>query len=216
MAPHLNGSNRPVAAYYPTVTYSRIAFLALAVVASACGDSEADAVRRTTQATFDEKTGRLSRLTADLNKDGVVDTWTYLDGTTVLRTESDTDKDGQIDRWEVNFPDGRVERVGVSLRKTGRPDMWVFPDPGQPLNPIRKEFVGLKHETRVVRWEFYEAGRLRRVEEDSDEDGRVDRWETNDGPTVLTAAFDRNGDGRPDERLTYDPTGRVLRRDPVR
>ena len=191
-----------------------VACIALAA-AAACGDSEADAIRKTTQATYDPATGRLTRLTADLDKNGVVDTWTYMDGTKVLRAESDLDEDGTIDRWEYNFPDGRVERVGVSLRKTGKPDMWVYPDPTSPLEPIRKEFVGLKHDTRIARTEVYEAGRLVRVEEDVDEDGRIDRWAKNDGQTVLSAEFDRNGDGRPDERLTYDPTGKVVRREPI-
>jgi hypothetical protein len=184
-------------------------------VGAACGNPEADLARRTTEATYDPSTGRLSRLTGDLNKNGVVDTWTYLDGTTVLRSESDLDEDSVIDRWEYNFPDGKVERVGLSLRKTGRPDMWAYPDPDNPTMPLRKEFVGLKHETRIVRWEHYQGGVLRRVEADTDENGRIDRWEVHEA-TEQTVEVDRTGDGRPDERTTYDATGKVLRREVVR
>lgn len=51
-------------------------------------------------ASYDPKTGRLSKLSADLNKNGKIDTWTYMDGAKTIRTEQDQNEDGKIDRWE--------------------------------------------------------------------------------------------------------------------
>ena len=68
--------------------------LAFAAAAAACSDPEKERIKATSIPTYDEKTGKLTRLTADLNKDGVIDAYTYMDGTKVLRSEIDADQDG--------------------------------------------------------------------------------------------------------------------------
>jgi hypothetical protein len=156
---------------------------------------------------YDKKTGRLSRISADFNHNGKIDSWTYMEGTRPLRTEQDRDEDGKIDRWEYNTPDGRIEHVELSTKGTGTPDTWVYPDAtGQPAR-IEMAVRDGKH---IDRWETYTGGKLTKVAEDTNGDGRPDKWETHDGPAVLISAdFDRNFDGVPDEHLRFDKNGRV-------
>ncbi len=69
--------------------------------------------------------GRLTRVLADQNADGVADAVVLCGPDGRPRAgELDTDLDGRVDRWEVFGPDGRLERVGTSSGKTGRPDRW--------------------------------------------------------------------------------------------
>jgi hypothetical protein len=65
--------------------------------------------------------------------------------------------------------------------------------------------------TVVVRREFYEVGRLVRVEEDVDRDGRVDKWEMYADGRVASIALDTGGRGRPTRRLFYGARGVVER-----
>ena len=160
------------------------------------------------QVTYDETTGKLSRIASDLNRNGTPDTWTYMDGTRALRSEQDQDEDGQIDRWEYNRPDGSIVKVAVSQRKNGRPDTWTYPD--AQGRPARIEYSDTGDEAKVNHREYYEAGRLVRVEEDTDGDGKIDKWESYDGPAIVSTEFDLDKDGRPDERLTFDRAGTMV------
>jgi hypothetical protein len=81
--------------------------------------------------------------------------------------------------------------------------------------------VSTRRDGRFDRFEFYQAGRLARAEEDADGDGRVDKWEsyrTNPGagpgePPVLISvvAFDDAARGSPTRRLVYGSDGQVVR-----
>jgi hypothetical protein len=168
---------------------------------SGCSDPEKERLRTTTVPTYDAETGRLTRLTYDANKNGVIDTWTYMDGTRVLRSEIDTDEDGKIDRWEYHDGDPEViVKVGISRANDGRPDAWaIMGADGQPTHVE----VSTRRDDTIDRWEWYDDETLLRAEEDTDGDGRPDKWETYAGGAVETVAFDENGDGKPDRRLTY-------------
>jgi hypothetical protein len=181
-----------------------VASLALA----SCGPTpEQERLEKTTKATYDKTTGRLERLTYDADKDGIIDTWTYMDGTKVLRSEIDKNEDGKIDRWEYYGDDGKVNKVAVSRADNGKPDMWLYPGPdGQ----IARAELALRPDGQVSRWEWYDHGVIVRAEEDDNGDGKPDKWETYQNGAVVTAAFDENADGRPDRRLTYGPGGRLL------
>ncbi len=169
-------------------------------------------------ATYDKTTGKLTCLTADLNKDGKIDTWTYMDGSTPLRSEQDMDADGKIERWEFSGPDGVAVKVALSRRNTGKPDIWTSLDAtGQPtrIESASVDSPDKDKDARIDRTEFYTTGRLTRVEEDTDEDGRVDKWEQHDGPTVTSVEFDYNKDGKPDERISFGPGGIVTGRQKI-
>lgn len=139
-------------------------------------------------AQYDDKTGRLKRLEVDTNKNGRIDTWTYMDGTRIDRIEIDRDENGKIDRWEY-YVDRKLEKVGTSTRGDGVVDEWAFQD---------------------------SDGMLARVESDTNRDGRIDKWESfgagHDGARVLRAvAMDPDKEGNPTRRLVYAPDGSLLR-----
>lgn len=183
----------------------RLLLLALSAVclAAGCGqDSGAARAEATTKPTYDPATGRLTQLTYDANKDGVIDTWTDMDGKRPLRSRIDRDQDGRIDRWEYYDANGRLARVGLSRANSGKPDAWAYP--GEDGRIARVEVSSTGDEKKIDRWEHYDGDDLVRAEEDTNGDGRPDKWEVYDRGVVKTAAFDENGDGHPDRRLTYD------------
>jgi hypothetical protein len=129
---------------------SRVLLVVLVFTVSGCtSDPERARLVQTTQATYDPATGRLQRLTYDANKNGRIDTWTYMDGNTILRSEIDRNEDGAVDRWEYHAADGTVEKVRTEEDGDGdgKPD----------------------------RWETYVDGRIASVEFDENGDGRPDR-----------------------------------------
>jgi antitoxin component YwqK of YwqJK toxin-antitoxin module len=173
----------------------------VAMCAAACSDPETERIKRTTKPTYDQKTGRLTELTYDRNKNGVIDTWTEMDGARPVRSRIDTDEDGKIDRWEYYDEKGALVKVGFSRRNDGKPDAWAYAAPDGKLQRVDVSSTG--DERKIDRWEHYEGGVLVRAEEDTNGDGRADKWETYEAGALETAAFDENGDGRPDRRLTY-------------
>ena len=139
--------------------------------------------------TYDPKTGRLTRLAADSNGNGVPDTWGYMDGSRVVRVETDEDEDGRIDRWEYH-------RTTPSAADQGRPD--------RTLERIERS---TRRDGRVSRWEYFVDGVLSRAEEDTTGNGKVDKWETYTAGALSMMALDTRGTGKPDRRLVYRPDG---------
>ena len=171
------------------------------VSAAACSDPATEQLKKTTVPTYDAKTGKLTQLTYDRDKNGRSDTWTDMDGTRPLRSRIDLDEDGKIDRWEYYDEKGGLAKVGFSRKKDGRADAWAYSGPDGKV--ARVEISSTGDEKKIDRWEFYEGGVLSRVEEDTDGDGRVDKWETYENGTLKTVAMDENKDGAPDRRFTY-------------
>jgi len=186
--------------------------VAILTVGIACSRDPRDEVG--VDPTYDPTTGTLTTLTADLNKDGTIDTWTYMNGSIPLRTEQDMDGDGKIERWEFSGTDGTAVNVAVSRRKTGKPDMWTHLDAaGEPerIESASVDLGTLGQTPRIDRIEIYTAGRLTRVEEDTDGDGRMDKWEQHNGSVLTWVEYDRDKDGKPDERISFGPGGKVLK-----
>jgi len=65
---------------------------------------------------YDQKTGRLSRLELDQNKNGRKDTFSFWNGTSIERIEVDQDEDGRVDRWEHYGAGNKLTKVGTSSR----------------------------------------------------------------------------------------------------
>jgi hypothetical protein len=158
-------------------------------------------VKETTRPTYDKATGRLTQLTYDANRNGTIDTWTDMNGTTPLRSRIDRDEDGRIDRWEYYDEKGALTKVGFSRARTGTPDAWAFSGPDGEI--ARVESSSTADENRIDRREAYERGVLVRSEADTNGDGRTDQWQTYESGALQTAAIDENADGRPDRLLTY-------------
>jgi hypothetical protein len=180
------------------------------VCLSACADPDRERLKATTKPTYDPKTGKLTELTYDANKNGRIETWTEMDGTRALRSLIDRDEDGKIDRWEHYDDKGELAKVGFSRKNDGQPDAWAFAGPDGKLWRIEISSAG--DENRIDRREYYDAsaplssdgtGALVRAEEDTNSDGRIDKWETYEVGVVKAASFDENADGIPDRRLTY-------------
>lgn len=155
---------------------------------------------------YDQKTGRLKLLKYDSDADGKVDTWSYMDGSRVLRIEIDTDADGRIDRWEHYDADGKLLSIGLSRARDGVEDARTYAGPDGAVARIE---VSTRRDGKANRTEYYAHDVLVRADEDTDGDGAIDKWETYDGDRLASVAFDTGHRGSPDRRLTYDRNGSV-------
>jgi hypothetical protein len=152
------------------------------------------------QATYDQKSGKLSQLTVDAEKDGKPNIFSYMNGTMFLRVEIDNNEDGLIDRWEYYGVDQKVEKVGFSRSNEGKPDAWAY---GGPDGIVAKVEVSTRRDGKANRTEYYEKGVLVRAEEDTNQDGRVNKWETYENGGLATVSFDTKGTGAPDRTINY-------------
>lgn len=133
------------------------------------GDGKADI-------TIVRESGREVCRAVDLNFDGVIDAYSYFDGTGALRRrENDYDKDGQIDEI-TSFKGGQVAEKDQAT-----------------ANP-----------QHLDTWDFYQAGALVRTERDSNGDGVIDQWWEYPKPGCPLIHADVNNDGRPDPGATID------------
>ena len=178
-------------------------WIALGVVAVACGRAPGVAVGHI-EPEYNKSTGRLERLRYDANRNGVVETFSYMDGNRVLRVEIDTDEDGRIDRWEHYGVGGKLERVGFSRDDDGRESAWSYAD---AQGRIVRIDVAEGDEGRITRREFYDRDVLVRSEEDVDGDGAMDKWEQYEGGRLTRLAFDPDHHGRPTHTFSYGSDG---------
>jgi hypothetical protein len=118
----------------------------------------------------------------DLNFDGTIDAWVYLepDGK-VRRRESDYDRDGRIDEIAIYSHGVLVERQRAT------------------------SLLG-----KLDTWQFYQGDKVVRAERDSNADDVIDQWweypsgRSADCPLIHS---DVDGDGRPDPGATVDVCG---------
>lgn len=180
--------------------------LLLALFIASCADSEPGA--GITPA-YDKETGRLQRLDYDSDKDGTVDTVSFMDGQKVVRIEIDKNQDGLVERWEYYDQNQELERVGFSRSNDGKEDAWSFQGSDGTVARID---VSLGRDGKVSRREFYEKELLVRAEEidplAAGDTWKPSRWEVFDpSGRLVSAAFDSTGRGTPDRRLVYDADG---------
>jgi hypothetical protein len=71
---------------------------------------------------YDTTTGKLRLLQNDSNGDGKIDTWSYMNGSQVVRIEVDRDGDGRVDQWQYYEGSQKVQKVGSSMRGDRKPD----------------------------------------------------------------------------------------------
>jgi hypothetical protein len=189
---------------------STIAILATALVAisvGACTSKQRAADARSPfNPVYDKKTGKLTMLTFDSKKAGKIDTWSYMDGTRIVRIEIDRDGDGKVDRWEYYGADQKVEKIGLSRSNDGKVDAWAYPAAD---GSIARMEISTKRDDKVTRIEHYQAGILSRVEEDTQGSGRIDKWETYRDGALAIVAFDDQRRGTPTRRLVYMADGQV-------
>ena len=185
-------------------TVAAAIFLVYGLALASCGDRRVPQADATIQPVYDPATGRLQQLRLDSDKNGTVDTVSYMDGTRLIRIEVDKDEDGRVERWEYYGPDRRLERVGFSRADDGKEDAWSFSGPDGSV--VRVD-ISTERDGRITRTEHYQNGVLTHAEDDDDRDGRPDRWETYDGGRLSSVAFDTTHRGTPDRRLVYGSDG---------
>jgi hypothetical protein len=190
---------RLIHALVPILVFSQASF-------SACVKN--DAFTLEVEPVYDTTTGKLRLLQYDSNRDGKIDTWSYVNGSQVVRIEVDRDGDGRVDQWQYYEGGQRVQKVGFSMRGDGKEDAWLYLGPDGTIARVESS---PRRDGTVSRIEHYENGALTRAEEDTDGDGRVDRWETYQESRLLVVAFDTTHRGTPDRRIVYDAdaNGRV-------
>jgi len=188
-----------------SLTVQRILLSALTLTVLGCGSPPES---QQVQAEYDKQTGKLRQLTYDSNKNGKPDSFSYMDGTKVLRVEIDKDEDGKIERWEYYGADQKLEKVGLSRFNDGKVDEWAYQAPDGTVAKIE---ISTKHDGKVNRTEFYEKSALVRAEEDTDGNGALDKWETYSNGLLTSVAFDTEGTGRPTRRLVYGKDGTLSR-----
>jgi hypothetical protein len=177
------------------------------VIALNVGCSGQPGSRDRIQPVYDQKTGALQLLKYDSRGDGVVDTWSYMDGPRIVRIEIDRDHDGKIDRWEYYRPDRTLEKVGFSRANDGKEDAWSYA--GAEGKVVRID-VSTHRNGKIDRVEHYDDDVLVRAEEDTDGDGRFDKWEAYDHARLASVSFDTtHRRGTPDRRLIYGADGTV-------
>jgi len=153
---------------------------------------------------YDKLTGKLQLLKYDSNKNGKVDTWSYMDATRVLRIEIDADEDGRLDRWEYYGADQKLDKIGMSRANDGKEDAWSYPGPDGAIVRID---VSTRRDGKVTRTEYYDKDTLTRAEEDSDEDGKIDKWEWYEAGRLAVIGLDTLHRGTPDRRIVYGADG---------
>jgi hypothetical protein len=183
-----------------------VVILVFAQVFGACESRQTAEARRRIQPVYDRETGKLTLLKYDSNGDGKPDTFSYMDGSQVVRIEIDEDGDGTIDRWEYYTRDQKLEKVGFSRAHDGKADAWSFSNPDGSLNRVE---ISTRRNGRVDRTEYYGNGVLLRAEEDTDGDGKIDKWEEYESSRLALVAFDTGRRGLPDRRLVYAADGDV-------
>ena len=147
-------------------------------------------------AKYDPATGRLKRIDADTNKNGKLETFSFWDGSRVIRIEIDGDEDGKIDRWEHYADANKIARIGSSSRDDQVEDTWTYPN---------------------------EDGLLGRVEFDTDRDGVIDKREIYtasvtepNGRVLSVVELELDKAGTPRRRLYYGSGGKFERSEIVR
>lgn len=120
--------------------------------------------------------GRETCRAVDLNFDGLIDRYTYLDDKgRPRRQESDYDRDGRIDE--------------ISIFQNG---------------VLTERHRATTLDLRLDTWQFFENGQLARTERDSNGDGIVDQWWEYKTPGCPLIHADVNADGRPDPGASID------------
>jgi hypothetical protein len=205
---------------YPTVPKLDSKVLILLVLYTTVAACTRKAPGDSPRAEYDPRTGRLSRLSFDLNKNGKNDSVSYMDGTRILRVELDLDENGKTERWDFYKPDGALDKVGFASKDDGVMDSEAFYTADGQLQRIE---ISTKRNGRFDRVEFYERNVLTQSQDDTNGDGKPDKWDfytprrehaAGEPAYAITATeFDDSKSGHPERRFTYAANGAVARVD---
>jgi hypothetical protein len=139
----------------------------------------------------------------DVNGDGQPDRTVVRSGGIERCRGVDLNFDGTIDAWIYLEPDGKVRRRESDYDRDGRVDEIALYQRGALVERQRATSLLGKLDT----WQFYEGEKVVRAERDSNGDDVIDQWweypagRSADCPVIHS---DVDGDGRPDPGATVD------------
>lgn len=142
----------------------------------------------------------------DVNGDGRPDRTVVRVGGVERCRGVDLNFDGTIDAWVYLEPDGKVRRRESDYDRDGRIDEVALYERGALVERQRATSLLGKLDT----WQFYEADKVVRAERDSNGDDVIDQWweyPAGRSPDCPTIHSDVDGDGRPDPGATVDVCG---------
>jgi len=112
---------------------------------------------------------------SDINRDGKIDGWTYMNGGKVEKQEIDMNYDGKINAIFIYDVNGKV----------------------------CEEILDTDFDGRMDNWRTYKGGSLILESIDSNKDGKPDVWFHIDRGRVYMIEKDTTGDGKPDRIINY-------------
>jgi hypothetical protein len=140
---------------------------------------------------YNRETGRLERISYDLDRNGKPDAWLFMDGTQAARAELDQNDDGAVDRWEFYDTQASSPAAADAL----------------PRGVLVRAEQSTRFDGTVSRWERYTNGQMTSVDEDTSGDGQPDKWETWKNGVLVEVALDTKHTGKPDRRIVYPGDG---------
>jgi hypothetical protein len=136
----------------------------------------------------------------DANGDGRADITIVKDGAREVCRAVDLNLDGKVDVWSYMDDGGRLRRREYDFDRDGAIDQIVTYQGGIPTSGQRATLLA----NRLDTWDYYQNGMLARTERDSDADARVDQWWEYSKPGCPMIHADANQDGKPDPGTTID------------
>jgi hypothetical protein len=133
----------------------------------------------------------------DANGDGKPDIFMVKDGGHTVCYAVDLDFDGKIDEWVYLDQAGKVRRREFALSTDPAINKIEIYKDGQLAQVQKSTVLAGKLDT----WQYYQAGKPVRAERDANGDGRVDEWwvyQQGDKADCPMMYSDANGDGQPD------------------
>lgn len=148
----------------------------------------------------------------DMNYDGKIDVSRSFDkdGRSPLREEHDFDFDGKLDQITY-YKNGQLVHKELDTNFDNTIDVWVWCS-GKAVTKANR---ARHHYGRVDTWEFYQAGQLRGIAYDDNNDSRPEKWEVYRNGQVVTVKEDTNDDGKPDRSEPFPAESAGQAEEPV-
>lgn len=122
------------------------------------------------------------------------------------RKEADLNADGRAEYIQIMDSSGQwVEKERADLNGDGRFEVTQFykKDLGSKQRELVREEIDALFNDKVSVWKFYKDGQLKVRAIDRDEDGLADYWEYFEAGKLMRIDQDANGDGHPDSRNKF-------------
>ena len=134
----------------------------------------------------------------DADHDGRPEVVRVMDGGREVCRAADINGDGIIDSFSYFDEQGRLKRRESGFDRDAHPDEISYYESGVLVRKERET----NYDKRIDTWDYYEGERLVREERDANGDGFVDQWwlfDRPDQPLCAQVKSDADDDGKPDD-----------------